>query len=209
MQILNMQQGSDEWHKARLGIPTASRFKEIITPAKAEPSKSAEAYLYELVAERLTGEPTEHHTTEWMARGNLLEADARKAYEFIHDTTVDEVGFVLNDDETIGVSPDGLIGDSGGLEIKCPKPSTLVRYMVEDKLPDQYKPQVQGCLWVTGREWWDFVAYHPNMELFTVRVYRDEAYIEKMAAHITVFVEKLGETYKKLSHDTKIKGIFL
>jgi len=109
------------------------------------------------------------------------------------------VGFVLNDAKTIGASPDGLIGSDGGIEIKCPKASTAVRYMVEDKLPDIYKPQVQGNLWICEREWWDFVVYHPSMDLFVTRVYRDEAYIKKLETHITAFVEELETLHGRLT----------
>ena len=198
MKVLNFEQGSPEWFAARVGIPTASRFKDIITPAKGDKSKSYTTYLYELLAERVTGEKSDTFTSEWMQRGNDLEPMARSAYEFIHEISIDEVGFILNDAETIGVSPDGLIGIDGGLEIKCPKPSTMVKYIIEDELPDIYKPQVMGNLWISEREWWDFIAYHPNMDLLIKRVYRDEAYIKKMQQHITDFVDELGEKYQKI-----------
>jgi len=196
------EQGSQEWLNARLGIPTASRFKDLITPAKADKSKSATAYMYELLAERLTKEPNEFYSNDWMQRGNELEPMARTAYEFMTDSTVDEVGFILNDERTIGVSPDGLVGEDGGLEIKCPKASTMVKYMIEDKLPDIYKPQVQGNLWISGREWWDFVVYHPSIDLYIKRVYRDETYIQKMEEHITAFVLELEEKYQVLSNES-------
>ena len=106
---------------------------------------------------------------------------------------------MLNDAKTIGASPDGLIGSDGGIEIKCPKASTAVRYMVEDKLPDIYKPQVQGNLWICEREWWDFVVYHPSMDLFVKRVYRDDAYIKKLETHITAFVEELEALHGRLT----------
>jgi len=201
MKILDMEQGSPEWHAARLGIPTASRFKEIITPAKGEKSKQYKKYLYELLAERVTGEREESHTSEWMIRGTELEDAAREAYAFIRDMQVQQVGFVLNDEESIGVSPDGLIGEDGGLEIKCPKASTVMRYIDEDRLPDEYKPQVQGCLWITGRAWWDFVVYHPSIELWVKRIYRDEVYIEKMRKHIGAFVLELEQTYQRVKDE--------
>lgn len=198
MKVLELTQGSTEWFAARLGIPTASRFKDIVTPAKGDKSKSSSTYLYELLAERVTGEKTDIFTNEWMQRGNDLEPFARSAYEFIYEINVEEIGFLLNDAETIGASPDGLIGSDGGLEIKSPKPSTMVKYMIEDKLPDVYKPQVQGNLWISEREWWDFVAYHPSMELFVKRVYRDEEYIKKMQQHITDFADELAEKYQRI-----------
>ena len=199
MIMLDVDQGSPEWLKARLGIPTASRFKDIITPARADRSKSSQGYLYELLAERLTNEPSDFFVSEWMQRGNELEPAARDAYAFLSGDEVTQTGIMLNDEQTIGASPDGLIGDNGGIEIKCPKPATLVRYMVEDALPDVYRPQVQGNLWISGREWWDFVAYHPGMELFIKRIYRDEAYIQKLEQHITAFVEELETLHRRLT----------
>ena len=198
MRLLEIEQGSPEWFTARLGIPTASRFKEIITPAKAERSKCASTYLYELLAERVTHEPTESYTSEWMERGTALEEAARSAYSFLNDTPVQQVGMILNDTGTIGASPDGLIGTDGGLEIKCPKPSTMMRYMVEDAMPAIYRPQVQGNLWISGRAWWDFVAYHPAIGIFQKRIERDDAYITKLSQHLEAFVEELERHYQRI-----------
>ena len=199
MITLELEQGTPEWFTARLGIPTASRYKDIVTPARGDKSKSYMTYLYELLAERVTGESADGFTNEWMQRGNELEPHARSAYEFLFEADVQQVGFVLNDAKTIGASPDGLIGSDGGIEIKCPKASTAVRYMVEDKLPDIYKPQVQGNLWICEREWWDFVVYHPSMDLFVKRVYRDDTYIKKLETHITAFVEELEALHGRLT----------
>lgn len=196
--ITDIEQGSEEWLALRLGIPTASKFKDIITPAKGDKSKSYTTYMYDLLAERLTGEKTDIFKNEWMERGNELEAMARSSYEFLNEVEVEEVGFIMNDDETIGVSPDGLIGSNGGLEIKSPKSSTMVKYMLSGELPLEYKPQIMGNLWISEREWWDFVAYHPSMKLFTLRVYRDEEYISKMSKHINDFVDEMLEKYEKL-----------
>lgn len=199
MQILNLEQGSQEWFDARLGIPTASRFKDIITPAKGDKSKSYKTYMYELIAERLTKNKADFFKSEWMERGNELEPLARSSYSFLHDIEVKEVGIMLNDAGTIGASPDGLIDDNGGLEIKCPKPATVVKYMLGNELPLEYKPQVMGNLWISGREWWDFLAFHPDMNFFELRIYRDEPYIKKMDQHINDFVDELFDNYEKLS----------
>ena len=196
--ITDIEQGTEEWLNLRLGKPTASRFKDIVTPAKGDKSKSYTSYMYELIAERLTGIRTDSFTNEWMQRCNELEPMARSAYEFIHDVEVKEVGFILNDDETIGVSPDGLIGDNAGIEIKSPKASTVVKYMLDDCLPLEYKPQVMGNLWISDREYWDFIAFHPDMKLFVKRVYRDEEYIKKMSHHIGDFVDEMMEKLDRL-----------
>lgn len=198
MKILDLEQGSDAWFSARLGVPTASRFKDIVTPAKGDKSASSKAYMYELIAERLIKDREKFFKSEWMERGNEIEPLARASYEFINEVEVKQVGMIFNDEMTIGISPDGLIGEDGGLEIKCPKASTLVKYMLDGGLPLEYKPQVMGSLLISGREWWDFLAFHPDMELYKFRVYRDEEYISKMEKHLTSFVEDLEENYQKL-----------
>ena len=199
MIILDLEQGSDEWFAARLGIPTASRFKDIVTPTKGEKSKSYKSYMYELIAERLTKGREDFFKSEWMERGNEVEPLARASYEFIHEVEVKQVGMILNDERTIGISPDGLIGDNGGLEIKCPKPSTVVKYMLDGGLPLEYKPQVMGSLMVSEREYWDFLAFHPSMDFFELRVYRDEEYIKKMDQHIKDFVDELQNNFEILN----------
>ena len=198
MKILNLEQGSDEWFAARLGVPTASRFKDIVTPAKGDKSTSYKGYMYELIAERLVKDRENFFKSEWMGRGNEIEPLARSSYEFINEVEVEQVGMIFNDDMTIGISPDGLIGERGGLEIKCPKPSTVVKYMLDGGLPLEYKPQVMGSLLISEREWWDFLAFHPSMDFFQIRVYRDEEYIKKMSLHFNNFVDELQNNYEKL-----------
>ena len=197
MQIINMEQGSQEWLELRKGVVTASRFKDVVTPAKAEPSKSSKAYMYELVAERM-GATVDFYQNAHMQRGNDLEPDARTAYEFIKDCEVKEVGFCLHDNKAIGVSPDGLIGEEGGIEIKCPKETTHIGYLDNGTLPLIYKPQVQGCMWVTGRKWWDFMSYHPDLPPLIVRVFRDEEYINSMEKGIVKFSQDMLDLEKKL-----------
>ena len=165
MKVINIEQGTDEWLKERIGVVTASRFKDIVTPAKGDLSKSSITYMYELIAEKL-GAETDFYTNEHMERGTELEPQARAVYELIHDTKVEEVGMLKTDCGSIGISPDGLIGENGGIEIKCPKASTHVKYMLDGVLPLTYKPQVMGSLWISGREWWDFMSFHPQLDPF-------------------------------------------
>lgn len=188
MRMRNDEQGSDAWLQSRLGRPTASNFGKLITPT-GKPSTSAEAYINELIAQRITGEIPEFFKSEAMQRGNDLEASAKALYEFTRDVEVVEVGLCLHDEFDCGASPDGLVGDDGGLEIKCPLPHTHVSYLRDGNMPLKYAPQTQGCLWITQREWWDFMSYHPSMEDLIVRVYRDEAYIKKLADAVTRAVE--------------------
>lgn len=187
--LLDVEQRSDEWLKLRCGVATASCFDRIITPATGKASASAVAYRRELLAEWITGQPVSVKESGWMQRGTEMEPEARAFYEFESDAQVTEAGFVFLDERRlIGCSPDGLVGDDGLVEIKCPSPGVHVSYLIDAKMPTAYIPQVQGALWVTGRQWCDFVSYHPEIEPLVVRVNRDEPYIAKMATLIEAFV---------------------
>jgi hypothetical protein len=196
MRIDQNEQGSPEWLAARLGIPSASMFAKLVT-TKGIWSASADAYINQLVAERLTGEREEVFQSHHMLRGTELEPDARDLYSLMSDAEVTEVGFCLHDTLSAGCSPDGLIGEDGGLEIKCPAPSTHVEYLRGGVLPSKYKQQVMGCLWITGREWWDFVSYHPTMKPLIVRVERDEEYIAALEKCVTKAVNLIDENVEK------------
>lgn len=198
MRIIDHEQGSHEWLQSRLGCPSGSGFDKLIT-ATGKPSSQAEGYVNQLIAELLTGETTYVKKTEWMERGNELEPDARLYYEIATGNTVSEVGFCKREGRhEYGVSPDGLIGDNGGLEIKCPSPSVHVAYLRAGVLPTKYTQQVQGCLLVTEREWWDFLSYHPEMPALLVRVHRDEGYIKLLQAEVEKACETIQTQYQKL-----------
>jgi len=198
MLVSNFEQGSQEWLQSRLGKPTASNFGKLITPT-GRPSTSAEGYINELIAQRITGELPEFYTNAAMERGNELEPAAKALYEFINDVEVVEVGLCLHDTLDCGASPDGLIGVDGGIEIKCPLPHTHIAYLREGVVPSKYIPQIQGCLWITGREWWDFMSYHPAMEDLIVRVERDNEYIKKLADQVERAVDIIKTESKKWS----------
>ena len=187
------EQGTDAWLAARLGKPSASCFSKLITMT-GKPSASADAYINQLLGERLTGKSEPHYTSEAMILGTEREPLARADYEFISGNKVDQVGFILDDSESYGCSPDGLIGEDGGLEIKCPAQTTQAGYW-RDKQSGvkKYYQQIQGCMWVTGRKWWDFFSYHPDMPHVLVRVDRNEEYIEKLSQQVllaTTTIEK-------------------
>jgi putative phage-type endonuclease len=197
MIILTDEQGSPEWLASRLGRPSASNFGRLVT-GNGKPSSSAESYINEMIAERLTGRSKPFYTNEHMERGNALEPEAREAYEFITDLEVVETGFILHDSEEFGCSPDGLVAEQGGLEIKCPSDSVHVSYLRAGKVPSKYYQQVQGCLWITGREWWDFMSYHPEMPHLLVRAHRNEKYIEAMAEQVEAAVETIVKETERL-----------
>lgn len=179
MRIIECEQGTPEWLQARLGIPSASSYSKLVTTT-GKSSAQAEAYINQLVAERITGEPTVFHVTEPMTRGIELEPEARFRYEMETGNLVIQVGFLMHDTLQAGASPDGLVGENGGLEIKCPSAHTHVEYLRDGDLPIKYFQQLQGCLWISGRDWWDFMSYHPKMEPLIVRVFRDEEFIKAL-----------------------------
>jgi len=195
MQVLNLEQGTESWFEARKGIPTASCFSKIVTPSKGDKSTSSKTYMYELIAEKL-GASNESYSNEWMERGNELESMARSTFEFLTDLKVDEVGMIKTDCGNIGCSPDGLIGDDGGIEIKCPKASTHIKYIIEGVLPLEYKTQVMGSLMVSERDYWYFMSYHPELDPFILKIERDEEFISKMKKHIDSFVVDMQEKFE-------------
>ena len=197
MIILNDEQGSPEWLASRLGRPSASNFGRLVT-GSGKPSSSAEKYIDEMIGERLTGRSKPFYTNEHMERGNDLEPEAREAYEFITDLEVVETGFILDDSEEFGCSPDGLVGEQGGLEIKCPSTAVHVSYLRKKVVPAKYYQQVQGCMWITGREWWDFMSYHPEMPHLLVRARRNEKFIEAMAKEVLAAVETITTETERL-----------
>ena len=195
---IDVAQGSPEWLLARAGLPTASCFSNIVT-SKGEPSKQAKKYLYQLAGEKLIGAPSDNFQTPAMIRGQELEPEAREAYEFITDNKVEEVGFCYYDDnKLIGASPDGIIGEDGGLEIKCPSLPVHVEYLDKGKLPVIYFQQVQGCMLVTGRSYWDFFSYYPGLPPLLIRVERDRDFISYLSVALVTFCEKLDEMTMRL-----------
>ena len=178
--IIDCIQGSDEWLAQRCGVITASNFSKVFTGA-GKASTQADALLHTLVAERMTGKPTETFKSDAMQRGNDLEPEARDMFELETGLSTELVGLIKMDDYEVGCSPDSLIGDDSGLEIKCPAPATHCQYLMDGTVPLKYIPQIMGCLWITGRQWWDFVSYHETMPALLVRVERDEEYIGKLA----------------------------
>src|ERR1041385_9055256 len=165
---IDCAQGSREWYQARLGIPTASGFSKLLTRA-GKPSTQADRYMRDLLAEHFIGEPVGIDASGFMQRGTALEDQARKWYEWERDCTVKRVGFCLRDDRMAGASPDGLVGDAGLLELKCPSATTHIAYLLGD-LEGEYWPQCQGQLYITDREWVDLVAFSSVLPSLVVRI---------------------------------------
>lgn len=200
MITLDCEQGSPEWHAARLGVATASEFDCIMTPGgKAASGKAVNTYINTLIAEKLTGKPYSFGTSIDIRRGIELEPEARANYAFLRDCEPEIVGMVyLDERRLISCSPDALVGESGLWECKCPKDHTHVGYLRDGKLPDIYRAQVQGQIWITGRDWCDFMSYHPDMKALIVRVERDEAYIKTLKNEVERLVYDMAKALEKL-----------
>lgn len=194
---VDVKQGSPEWIQARLGLPTASQFHRLITPKTMKPSSAADGYLRELLAEQMLGESVSDASSEFMVRGTSLEASAVQFYQLQRDVDVETVGLLLRDDRKVGCSPDRLVGEDGGLEIKCPSAAVHVGYML-DGFDAEHRCQVQGCLWITGRQWWDLLSYNPFLPPVLVRMERDEEFIGKLEEVVDRFLMAFREAREKL-----------
>ena len=202
MRIIDCEQRSEEWERWR-NRPTASEFGSFITPARGDYSKQATAYAAKIVAKQL-GVYTEPPPTFWMEWGVEQEPNAKAAYTAMTGRDVQDVGFIIPDNtDAYGGSPDGLVGDDGLIEIKCPAPETHISYHAAGELPVQYRPQVQGLLFISGRLWCDFLAFHPELTPFLIRVEPDLKYQEKMANCLLLLlkeIERIRASVKRQRH---------
>lgn len=197
LQIIDCEQRSPEWFEARMGIPTASEFKAILSKGRgSEPSKTRLSYMRRLCAETITGLPGETFESQAMIRGREMEDQARSYYAFMQEAEPELVGFVRNGQK--GCSPDSFLGDAGMLEIKTQRADLLVDTILKDQFPPEHKAQCQGQLWVAERQWLDLVVYWPNMPLFVKRVERDEKYIAELAGAVTQFNNELAGMVGKI-----------
>lgn len=194
-------QGSTDWLRERAGHATASCFADILAVSKRDgkPLKAREDYLMRLVVERITGEPTESPSSFAMTWGTDAEPYARAEYELQTGSIVKEIGFVKHPVISwVGASSDGLVGASGGIEIKCPHNSAIHLATWRDGMPEHHAPQVQGQMWVLGLDWIDFCSYDPRMQngaehlkLYRQRIERDENFIADMEIQILSFLSNV------------------
>lgn len=197
MYISDNEQGTDAWFQDRLGIATASMFNSIMTTKQLKRTKSD--YIYLLAAEAITQKPQEEQfDNKHIQRGRELESCAVAMYELDHDCDVVQAGLCKQDVSSMaGFSPDGLIGDKGGLEIKCPTLKKHLQYIVNDKLPDEYAHQVYGSLLLSGREYWDFCSYSEDFSPFYHRVTTEcETYQKWAKAFNEILPEFLADLKK-------------
>ena len=187
MKLIDCEQYSPQWWEARKGIPTASNAAKVFT-SQAKPSTSQPGYIHNLIAEHYDPQYgfKEDTATAAMKNGRIIEPRARAYYEFDQGLDVRQVGFCLTDDGRLGCSPDALVGDEGGVEIKVPQHNTQIKYLLANKVPAKYIPQIHWSLVVTGREWWDFLSYCYGLPKLLIRVTPDD-YTEKMRKQMGVF----------------------
>lgn len=192
MIYLDVEQGTADWHAVRAGLPTASCFEKILTPARLELSKSWPKYRNHLIAEWLLGQAViDDVGSGFMERGTDQEQDARDWYEMARGVEVRPGGFCLRDDRSAGCSPDGLVEDEGMAEIKVPSAPNHVGYLL-DGLGDEHRMQIQGGLWVTGLKWLDFVSYNRTLPKVLIRVERDERVIQSIETAVGHFNVRLA-----------------
>lgn len=197
MQIIECDQGSEAWFRARMGIPTASEFHTVMASGRGGgESKTRRTYMLKLAGEILTGEPMDSFGNVHTERGKEMEPDARNLYAFMRDVEPQLVGFIRNGQK--GCSPDSLIGSGGMVEIKTKLPHLQVDCLLSDRVPPEHKAQCQGALWVAEREWIDFVSYWPGLPLFVKREHRDEEYIATLAAAVDEFNDELAATVERV-----------
>ena len=195
-EIIDCVQGTDEWFAARLTIVTASHFSDVLNTKTGRGT-----YMMRLVAEKQQGKPQDSFHNKSMDNGQAYEDNARQYYEAKFGVSVEQVGFIKMGQ--IGASPDGLVGDDGGVEIKCSDGPTHYRIILADKMPTAHIPQVQGNIWVSGRKWWDFISYDPWGQFkpfYCKRIERDDNYINNtLKPACEKFLQEMNDINEKIT----------
>ena len=202
-----MEQRTEEWFEARMGCVTASRTADLMAKTKSGYAASRANYMAELICERLTGERQGGFSSAAMQWGTDIEPQARMAYEIVTGATVVETGFVLHPEIAgFGASPDGLIGDDGLIEIKCPNTATHIKTLLGGKVPSEYVTQMHVQMLCTNRKWCDFVSFDPrlpvDMQMFVSRVEFDEKLAEKIVTEVRAFISEMQTKIEQLKART-------
>ena len=205
-----MEQRTEEWFAARCGKATASRISDIIAKTNTGWGASRKNYAAELAIQRLTGLVPEGYASPAMRWGTETEPEARRAYSFYCDADVEEIGFIDHPTiELAGASPDGLVGDIGLVEIKCPNSATHFETLRGAKIATKYHAQMQWQMACTGRQWCDFASYDPrmpgNMALHVQRVERDDELIETLEVEVSIFLDEVAEAVADLQSQYQMK----
>lgn len=212
----NTKQQGAEWEQDRIGMITASRVYDVVNKLKSgKPAKSRETYLFEIVSERLTGQPVDFFENRAMKFGKDMEPRARAAYEFITGGRVEDVGFVPHPTiSTAGASPDGLVGADGLVEFKVPQSNTFVKYVLQgaDCIEPQYLHQMQWQMASTGRQWCDYAVFDPRVEdlsqqLWVCRVKRDDNLIAEMQQSVIEFEAEIQSALNTIKSRTDLEAV--
>lgn len=212
MIFIECEQGSEAWHQARAGVITASTFSDALSVLirksgdknPGDPTDKSDGLAYDTAFERISGEPYgDTFQTYAMRRGSEQEAFARMRYESLYNVMVDEAGIILTDDRLFGYSTDGFVGDKGMIEIKTPQNSNKILNIIRTGDVSEYMHQMQGGMWISGREWCDFICYIPplkgvNNDLYVKRIFRDDDFIEEMEIGLLKFNRRVEDAVKLL-----------
>lgn len=197
LEIIECEQGSEDWFRHRMGIPTASEFSTVMAKGRGgAESKTRSKYLRQLAGELITGEPMETYQNQYMDRGKEMEPELRGMYCMLANCDVRQTGFLRNSRK--GCSPDGLIGDDGMLEIKSQAPHLLIETILSGDVPPEHKAQLQGNLWVAERAWIDICIGYRGMPPVIKRITRDEVYIKTLSDEVDRFLEELDGVVAKV-----------
>jgi len=208
MKFIAAPQGTPEWLQARAGAITASCFADAVSVLSrnsgekkaGDPTDASDKYAGDVAIERISGKPYGEPPRAWvLERGHIMEAAARVVYETRFGLIAQESGIVKTDDDWFGYSTDGLVDDDGLIEIKCPVDSNKIMAMFNTGDTSEYDHQIQGGMWITGRQWCDFLMYVPDLEtvgndLYVKRIYRDEQFIEKLETDLMKFRARVQMT---------------
>ena len=198
MIIVECKQNSEQWFQEKLGKPSASNASKIITN-DGTPSKQRISYLYELAAEIITSKREEGYQNSNMLTGQEREEESKTLYELLYDVKVTQVGVIYKDKaKEFLCSPDGIVNNEYGLELKNVLPKTQVKYLLDNVLPSEYFSQIQFSLYVTDFKFWDFCSYYPGLKPLLIRVARDEKFIRALRIELEIFCGELKEIINKI-----------
>lgn len=199
MKILDVPQRSTAWSQARLGVVTASEIDALVTPLwKIRTGEGPETFMHKKLCEKLLGWSPDSGGTWEMEQGNIIETIALPWFAFTYDCEPKRVGFCLSDDGRTGCSPDALLGEDGGLELKAPQPPTHLKYLLRGVLPPEYAPQVQFSLYVTKRARWTFASFSRQLDPLVVEVLPDPTAQQAIECALHLFFEKFDAAYSKI-----------
>jgi len=199
MKIHDVKQGTAEWLACRAGIPTASELDSLVSPTgKIRTGETPHTYLCRKLAERWQGFPLPSFSGGVMEQGAILESEALPYFQLTRGVAVERIGFITTDDGSFGCSPDGLLPDGSGLEIKCPQPPNHLRWLLAGVLPPDHALQCHGGMYATGAKRWTFLSYCRGFPEFVVEVEHDPIIHDTIADALADFGDSMDSAWKRL-----------